>query len=123
MMFARAEYEFSDSLSFFTQGYFTRAHSETVQQPAPAGNQWGVIMPYGNDTFTGSLTDPNNPGSATRPEYLSGGRLGLNCGPTGGCTNSQVFPVPGELATLLNSRGVPLSNPDGSPVLDANGLN
>jgi iron complex outermembrane recepter protein len=39
--------------------------------------------------------------------YRPGGQYGLNCGPTGGCTNSQAFPVSPELARLLDSRDNP----------------
>jgi len=113
--FGRAEYNFSDNLSLFTQGYFTRSHVETAQQPSPAGNQWAALIPHGTDTFAGSLLGNGN----TNPDYLPGGKFGLNCGPVGGCTNSQVFPVPSELGTLLSSRGVP--GPNGWIPIGANG--
>jgi len=66
--FGRAEYEFNDHISLFTQGYFTRSHSETSQQPAPAGNQWGALiprdgrpLPAGLATLLDSRPDPNAP--------------------------------------------------------------
>ena len=53
-------------------------------------------------------TRPLSPRPARRfAQYLPGGAFGLNCPPTGGCTNSQAFPVPAELATLLDSRTRP----------------
>ncbi|MEJ0038032.1 MAG: TonB-dependent receptor [Gammaproteobacteria bacterium] len=69
----------------------------------PAGNQWGVTVPYGTGIYAPSV---NNATNATNPAYLPGGAYGLNCPATGGCTNSQAFPVPPELAALLTSRPV-----------------
>src|SRR6185503_12417535 len=57
--------------------------------------------PYGTGVYAPSLDTATG---LTRAAYLPGGQFGLNCPTTGGCTNSQAFPVPPELAALLNSR-------------------
>ncbi len=59
-----------------------------------------------NATNTAMIANPNL--GRTNAQYLSGGLYGLNCPAVGGCTNSQVFPTPPELNTLLNSRGATL---------------
>src|SRR5690606_8245515 len=48
-------------------------------------------------------------------DYLAGGTRGTSCAPTGGCTISQVYPVPSELRTLLDSRSTP-TYPASSPL-------
>ena len=44
---------------------------------------------------------------STLAAYRAGGQFGLNCPATGGCTNSQAYPVSPELAALLDSRTDP----------------
>jgi outer membrane receptor protein involved in Fe transport len=75
----------------------------------PAGNQWGVTIPYGTAVYAPSL----NANGTTNAAYLAGGAYGLNCPATGGCTNSQAFPVPAQLAALLNSRATATATPLG----------
>jgi outer membrane receptor protein involved in Fe transport len=110
--FAKAHYDFSDNISFFSQSYFAKTSTVSVSQFAPAVSGWGTLIPHGNAVYTGNaaLNTPSslNADGTTNAAYRSGGRFGLNCGPTGGCTNSQVFPVSPELATLLASRVVPV---------------
>lgn len=43
--YTRGTYEVNDWISVFAQGYFNRSKSETVQQPSPAVNGWGVNIP------------------------------------------------------------------------------
>ena len=50
----------------------------------------------------------------TAAAYRGGGTAGITCPAVGGCTNSQAFPVPTELAILLNSR----NNADGQWALN-----
>jgi outer membrane receptor protein involved in Fe transport len=111
-MFAKAHYDFSDSVNFFTQGYFTKTSTISVSQFAPATGGWGTLIPHGNAVYTGntSLNIPSslNGDGTTNAAYLAGGRFGLNCATTGGCTNSQVFPVSSELSSLLDSRVFPI---------------
>ena len=54
---------------------------------------------------------PSVPAAHTLPAYLTGGIYGLNCAPTGGCTNSQVWPTAPTLTQLLDSRQL---DPDGA---------
>jgi iron complex outermembrane receptor protein len=111
-VFAKANYEFNDAINFFSQAYFAKTSTISVSQFAPAVSGWGTLIPHGTAVYTGnsSLNIPSslNADGTTNAAYLAGGRFGLSCGPTGGCTNSQVFPVSTELATLLNSRIFPV---------------
>jgi len=50
------------------------------------------------------------PAAGSTPAVVGTGRYGLACPISGGCTNNQVYPVPAELNTLLNSR----PNPNGA---------
>jgi iron complex outermembrane recepter protein len=105
--FGRAEYEFNDNLAFFSQAYFTRSHSSTSQQPAPAGNQWGASIPHGDNTvYTTAAGAPLTPAQAAA--------AGLVCANMAACTRSEVFPTPTELDILLDSRGLaPVGGPAG----------
>ncbi len=114
--FGSSEYELTDNITFYTQGYFARSSARTIQQASPAGNNWGTVVPYGDDLYEGNpdLGIPsslNDDGTTTHADYLAGGLYGLDCDPMGGCTNSEVFPVPDELALLLDSR---TAIPDGT---------
>jgi iron complex outermembrane receptor protein len=110
-MFSKAHFDFNENINFFSQGYFAKTSTISVSQYAPATGGWGTLIPYGNGIYTGNtaLNIPSslNANGTTNAAYLAGGRFGLSCAATGGCTNSQVFPVSSELATLLNSRADP----------------
>ncbi len=102
-LFGRAQYNLTDRVQAFVQflGVTSSTDRHTLVSPALGG--WGVMVPHGTDTYAPSLeTD-----GTTNPDYLQGGRFGLNCAPTGGCTNSQVWPVSPELGQLLDSRPNP----------------
>src|SRR5688500_14275801 len=45
--------------------------------------------------------------SPTKSAYLPGGAYGLNCPAMGGCSESDVFPMPPEVRALMNSRPNP----------------
>jgi iron complex outermembrane recepter protein len=98
--FGRAHFDMTENVTFFGQANFNRNSVQTILQFSPASNGWSALIPYGTGVYAPSL----GVGGATNPDYLTGGRFGLSCPATGGCTNSQAFPVPAELATLLNSR-------------------
>jgi iron complex outermembrane recepter protein len=102
-VFGRATYDLSDSVSAYAQ--FLNVSSKTrryfTDSPAVAG--WGNIALHGNGVYAPSL----NPDGSTNAAYRPGGQYGLNCGPTGGCTKSQAFPVSPELAAVLDSRPDP----------------
>ena len=49
--YARGDYEITDWVSVIAQGYFNKTHTETVQQPGPMVNGWGVNIPrFANDS-------------------------------------------------------------------------
>ncbi len=100
-LFTNAHYSFNDNAEAYVQASFQENKTATrFGDYVPAGNQWGVTIPYGDGLYAPSL---NGDGS-TNAAYLAGGAYGLNCPAMGGCTNSQAFPVPPELAQLLDSR-------------------
>ncbi len=101
--FGRFHYDFSDSLSYFAQANFVDTQNKTRRVWSPAAAGWAVVIPHGDSLYAPSL---NSDGSTNR-DYQAGGVYGLNCPPTGGCTNSQTWPVPTELAALLASRPHP----------------
>ena len=82
---------------------FSQDETNTLQEEAAASGGRGTQIPYGTGIYAPSV----DAGGNTLAAYLPGGAFGLNCAPTGGCTNSQAFPVKPELATLLNSRPQP----------------
>jgi outer membrane receptor protein involved in Fe transport len=95
--FGRTTYELTDSFSAFAQGTFVMTDVATVLFPTPLT---GALVPHGDRVYAPSVDANGN----TLPAYLAGGRHGLNCAPTGGCSVSQVWPVPAELQALLDSR-------------------
>jgi outer membrane receptor protein involved in Fe transport len=106
-LFTNARYTFNDNVEAYVQARFDENKTTTrFGDYVPAGNQWGVTVPYGSTVYAPSL----NTDGSTKAAYLTGGQYGLSCPTTGGCTNSQAFPVPAELATLLNSRAAPNAN-------------
>ncbi|WP_241233684.1 TonB-dependent receptor domain-containing protein [Altericroceibacterium xinjiangense] len=122
--FAKGDYEMDDWISFIGQAYFARTETKSVSFNTVLLGSTGTEIPYDDEVYTGSpwvndaadfkwssvLPDgtpgdlSNNP---TNPDFMAGGRFGLNCGPIGGCTNREVFPVPANIAALLNSRADP----------------
>ena len=100
-LFGKANYKLNESIEAFTQVNFVNTTNRQVLQPSGAVGGFSATIPYGNDIYGPS----RNTDGSTRAEYRAGGAYGLNCPATGGCTQSQAFPVPAELAALLNSRG------------------
>ncbi|HEX6997228.1 MAG TPA: TonB-dependent receptor [Gammaproteobacteria bacterium] len=102
-LFARATYDVSDRITASIQA--TNVESEVVQawNISPATGGWSQVIPHGDDVYAPSLAADGT----TLPEYREGGAFGLACPPTGGCTESQAFPVSPELAALLDSRTDP----------------
>jgi outer membrane receptor protein involved in Fe transport len=100
-VFARANYELTDNI----EAHFTAqsVESEVTQlwQVSPATGGWSHTIPYGTGVYAPSLAPD---GVTTLPGYRPGGQFGLSCPATGGCTNSQAFPVSPELDALLRSR-------------------
>ncbi len=102
-MFAKGEYEFAENTSAYMRANVAHSTTRTATQWSPAVNNWVATIPVG---FEGTLWADSlaADGVTTRPEYVTGGRFGLNCPATGGCTESQAFPLPPELEVLLRSR-------------------
>lgn len=112
--FGRFSYDISERTSYFVQANFTDTRNKTRRVWSPAAGGWGVVIPHGSDIYAPSLDENGN----TLREYQAGGIYGLDCGPVGGCTNSEVWPVPDELAELLASR----PDPDAPFVLESPAL-
>lgn len=102
-MFGSGNYDITDDVSAFFQATFAQNTNRSILQYSPVSGNWGVDVPHGSGIYADSV----NADGSTKAAYLPGGLFGLNCAATGGCTNSQVFPVPSELNALLNSRPNP----------------
>jgi outer membrane receptor protein involved in Fe transport len=132
--FAKGHYDLNDHISVFGQASFIESQVFTRNLVPPAITSWSVLIPHGTDIFRGDDTLTTNlngtpivgmtnlgipdsvvgatPGMTqaqlallpTNAAYTAGGKYGLNCPAVGGCTNSQVYPVPTQLAALLDSR-------------------
>jgi iron complex outermembrane receptor protein len=116
-VFGRATYSVSDNIEAYAQVMNVSSETRRFFTDSPAVAGWGSIAQHGNGVYGPSVVNlgldglPNtgDPGEnmATNPAYRPGGQYGLNCGPTGGCSKSQAFPVSPELAALLDSRQDP----------------
>lgn len=102
-VFGRAHMDITENTSAFLQANFAQNSNRTTLLYSPAVGPWGAEIPYGDELWEDSL----NADGSTAAAYRPGGLHGLNCGPMGGCTESEAFPVPDELATLLDSRSDP----------------
>jgi len=104
-IFGRAEYELSDGVTAYAQVMTVGSETRRLWTQSPATGGWSMTAPYGNTLYPDSL----NADGTTNAAFLPGGRHGLNCEADGvaGCTESEAWPVPPELAALLNSRANP----------------
>ena len=102
-LFGKAEYALTDKVTAYIQA--SDVESETVQlwQVSPATGGWSSTIPHGSGIYAPSV----GAGGATLPQYMAGGQFGLSCPATGGCTNSQAYPVSPQLGALLDSRPDP----------------
>ncbi len=122
--FAKGDYDITDSITFVAQANFARTQTRSVSFNTVLLGSTATEIPYDNEIYVGSPWAPQTadfrvssvlpdgtPGdltdNPTNPDFMAGGRFGLNCGPVGGCTNKQVFPVPANIAALLDSRADP----------------
>jgi outer membrane receptor protein involved in Fe transport len=129
--FANGHFDISDNVRVTGQAMVTRTKTESSLGLSSANiNQWGAGIPFGSDLYRGttnpyfdiadSLIDTNNDGimDATHPDYLPGGRYGLNCegAPSAaepwndgaiGCTHSEAWPTTPEMYMLMNDRPAP----------------
>src|SRR5690606_18868781 len=101
-LFGKANYALSDQIEAYTQVNFVNTRNRQVLQPSGAVGGFAASIPHGAGVYGPSLAGD---GVSTLPEYQAGGAYGLNCPATGGCTNSQAFPVSTQLASLLDARG------------------
>jgi len=110
-MFSKGEFEITPDVRFVSQAYF--ASTETISRGfynSMSGAGLAPEIPHDNAIYTGnSFGAPSSllANGNTHPDYLPGGRYGLSCGPVGGCTNKQVFPVSADIAYLLSQRPDP----------------
>jgi iron complex outermembrane receptor protein len=131
--FAKGEFEVSENIRVVGQALFTRTENQTsLGNTSDTIGVWGGGFPYGSELYTPSVTNlgpdglpntgdsldfngngiPDIPGESfedmtTLPAYTAGGLYQLDCPEMGGCTESQVWPLPSEVQTLLNSRSDP----------------
>lgn len=116
--FAKANIGVSDNVQLTGQALFTRTQNVTaLGATSDTIGVWGAQVPYGTTIYAPSVKSLGadglpNTGDAgedmtTQPAYLPGGLYQLNCPAMGGCTESQAWPLPPEVQTLLNSRADP----------------
>jgi iron complex outermembrane recepter protein len=128
-LFGSAKYQITDRLRAFSTLSFASSQTQTRREPAPATGTFTAVVPYHSnpnavylpsvaqyDVVSGGVTITR--AGDTLREFRAGGSKGTNCPTTGGCTMQQAFPVPTELATLLNSR--PDVTRSGAPNLTTN---
>ena len=99
-LFGSGTLAISDNVSAILQVNFSEDETDTQLGDNYLGSFWGAYVPHGTGIYAPSV----GAGGATLPAYLPGGAYGLNCGPTGGCTNSQVWPTSPSMTQLLDSR-------------------
>ena len=111
-MFSKGEFEITPDIRFVSQAYF--ASTETISRGfynSMSGAGLAPNIPHNNNIYAGNATygiaSSLLANGNTHADYLPGGRYGLNCGPVGGCTNKQVFPVSADIAYLLSQRPDP----------------
>jgi len=102
-LFGSGRLELSDNVSAILQVNFSEDETSTQLGDNYLGSFWGAYVPHGTGIYAPSV----GAGGNTLPAYLPGGAYGLNCAPTGGCTNSQVWPTSQALTQLLDSRQNP----------------
>jgi outer membrane receptor protein involved in Fe transport len=99
-LFGSGRLELSDNVAAVLHVNFSEDETDTQLGDNYLGAFWGTYVPHGTGIYAPSV----NSSGDTLPAYLPGGLYGLDCAPTGGCTNSQVWPTSPELTQLLDSR-------------------
>ena len=111
--FAKGHFDINDNIKVNATAMLSRTNSETsLGLTADNITFWGVPIPFSNSVYTGSVvrgipSSLNPDGVTTNAAYRPGGRFGLNCPATGGCTEKQAWPVPPEVAALYATRAFP----------------
>jgi len=104
--FGQGVFNLTDTMRIRTMAMFTKTNTFTsLGLPSSSTGVHGAVAPHGSGIYAPSLASDGS----TRAAFLPGGSYGLNCPSMGGCTNSQAFPLPPEMAFLLASR----ANPNG----------
>lgn len=105
--FASGTYDVSDRFSLFARATFAESKTRTLLFGTNAISGWEATVPYNPETDSPvdpslNYTDPqvvqdvrDNPDAYANPDFIPTGQPGAN------------FPVPHELAILLNSRSFP----------------
>ncbi len=123
---SKGSFDFTESISGNMEARFSKnRNTTTLGFPPSALSGNAAFIPYGDDDiYVDSVANQNallgydadmNPifdpallaASPTKAAYLPGGVYGLNCPATGGCSESDVFPMPPEVRLLMNSRPDP----------------
>jgi len=107
--FARGHFYISDKVRLTGQALFTRTSTETsLGLSADNVGFWGAPIPFSDAVYTGDaargIPSSLNFDGTTNAAYLAGGRFGVNCPATGGCTQKQAWPVPPEVSALFQTR-------------------
>jgi len=116
--FGRGVFEVSDSIRVTGNAMFTRTENSTqLGATSDTIGLWGAEIPFGTGLYAPSvvslgadgLPDTADAGENmdTLPAYQAGGRFALNCPAVGGCTDSETWPVPEEIETIMSSRPFP----------------
>ena len=116
--FSSGHYEITDNIRAFGQVQYASTETKSLSLNTVAIGSLGTAIPHDDQIYLGNarIGTPSSLGAnnntnldflaagTVSPLGIGTGKFGLDCPVTGGCTNSQVFPVPDEVALLLASR-------------------
>lgn len=122
---SNASFDFNDNVSWNMEARFAKNKNNTILGFSPSalsGN--AAFIPHGDEIYLDSLENldavtgydaDGEPifdeaalaATPTDSAYAEGGAYGLSCGATGGCTESEAFPLPPEVEQLMQSRDLP----------------
>jgi outer membrane receptor protein involved in Fe transport len=116
--FARGHFEVADNIRLVGQAMFTRTDNRTrLGATSDTIGVWGAVVPFGTNIYEPSVvsfgddglpnTGDTNEDMTTLPAFQENGVHQLNCDPTGGCTETEAWPVPPEVEALMLSRPSP----------------
>jgi iron complex outermembrane receptor protein len=119
--FAKGEFEVADNIRVTGQLMITRTENRSsLGDTSDTIGVWGAEVPFGSELYAPSVTNLGADGlpdtldegedMTTLPAYTSGGIYQLNCPAVGGCTETEAWPVPPEVETLMKSRPDPNMN-------------
>jgi iron complex outermembrane recepter protein len=119
--FAMGHFDVSENVRVTAQVMVTRTENRTsMGDTSDTIGVWGAEIPFGSEIYLPSVTNLGadglpNTGDAgedmtTLPAFTAGGIYQLNCPTVGGCTETEAWPVPPEVQTLMESRPDPNMN-------------